>query len=92
MRTGNPDLHPDSPNFPRWLKARQIEELAALDQAYKTGPDIVTLGDATIAAILANANKRPDMPAFKPSDFMPRRVHRQSAEEQKQVMFRSGTV
>lgn len=92
VRTGNERLHPDSPDFPPWLKARQVEELAELDATYKTGQDRVTMGEAHVAAILANANKRPDMSPFKPGDFMPRRLVRQTAEEQKQTFFRSGTV
>lgn len=92
MRTGNPAIHPDSPDFPPWLKARQIEELAILDQTYKTGQDRVTLGEAHIWALLANTNKRAESAPFKPSDIMPKRVKRQTDEEMQAMFFRSGSA
>lgn len=66
--------------------------MLALNQIYRTGQDRVTLGEAHIWALTANANIKPGSKAWVPEDILPKKVKPMDAEATKAVFFSSGVM
>lgn len=78
----------------REIDSQEFASWQAYDRIDPFGQDRADLGTATVAAVVANANRGKGVKAFQPSDFMPsfEPKPRQSAVEIQSRMFQFAEI